>query len=414
MSSVPPHSPSTPAPEARGTTGPALRRPALALAVIAALLAGCTATGLTDDRVDYGKSTQRKTPLDVPPDLTQISRDPRFQPQGGAINATRFDAAAQSPSSPLGTAAGTGNTVAPADLSGMRIERDGSQRWLITQQTPEEVWPKLRSFWERSGFTLVVDQPETGVMETEWAENRAKIPQDIIRRTIGRALDSLYSTGERDKYRTRVERAADGTEIFISHRGVEEVYSDRGQSSTVWQPRASDPSLEGEMLSRLRLALAGEPQAPAGAASAGADGGDAQVAAAEPAASEVPASTSRARVLDDQPGAALRVDESFDRAWRRVGLALDRGGFTVEDRDRSGGLYFVRYIDPTDVGKSEPGFFSRLFGGGGEGPTGPLRYRIALKPEGDATNVSVLDQQGAPASGTNAQRIVTQLVNELR
>lgn len=404
------HASQTPSPRpARGLA------PAVVLALCAALAAGCTMTGLTNDTIDYGEAKQRKAPLDVPPDLTQLARDPRYVPESGTISASRFEAAQAQPT-PTAAAAPPGQTVAPSEVAAMRIERDGNQRWLVTPMTPEQAWPKVREFWERLGMTLVVDQPEVGVMETEWAENRAKIPQDLIRRTIGRVLEPLYSTGERDKYRTRIERSAGGTEIFISHRGMEEVYASRDQTTTVWQPAASDPDLEAEMLSRLRLALAGETAPPAASAAASGAEGQAVQAALDPAAA--PAATvetpARARVLALPAGAALQVDEGFDRAWRRVGLALDRGGFTVEDRDRSGGLYYVRYVDPADAGKEEPGFFSRLFGGGKEGPTGPLRYRIAVKSEGEATTVSVLDAQGAPEAGPNGKRIVDQLVRELR
>ena len=45
-------------------------------------------------------------------------------------------------------------------------------------------------------------------------------------------------------------------------------------------------------------------------------------------------------------------------------MALDGGGFAVDDRDRSAGDYFVRYVD-TDTGEKieQPGFFSRMFSG---------------------------------------------------
>jgi outer membrane protein assembly factor BamC len=123
----------------------------------------------------------------------------------------------------------------------------------------------------------------------------------------------------------------------------------------------------------------------------------------------------RARLIEDAPGAAMQIDEGFERAWRRVGLALDRTGFTVEDRDRSGGLYFVRYVDPAQAGKEEPGFFSRMFSGSGKsGSQNPSRYRIAVKASGDRTTVSVLDAQGAPESSEVGKRIVALLVEDLK
>ena len=103
-----------------------------------------------------------------------------------------------------------------------------------------------------------------------------------------------------------------------------------------------------------------------------------------------------------------------DGPWRRVGLALDRGGFTVEDRDRAAGLYYVRYIDPKNAGKDEPSWWSKLFGDGSN-PQAAVRYRILLKGDGDSkTNLSVQTSAGAPEAGENAKRIVGLLINELR
>lgn len=389
-----------------------------ALAVLAAL-SGCSSVEgiLSGDKVEYKSSTPaRPTPLDVPPDLTQLTRDPRYQQQGGAVSATRFEAtqAAAQPRGAQVATASTGSTVpavAPANVGDMHIERAGSERWLVTGLTPEQLWPQLKAFWEERGLVIGVDQPDAGVMETEWAENRSKLPNDFIRNTIGKVFDSAYDTGERDKFRTRVERGATGTEIYISHRGMVEVYTTERKDQTIWQPRPTDPQLEGEMLSRLMLKLGGNEAKNTVLATANASAGSASA----PAGSVVPAGPpARARILSGQPAATMQVDENFDRAWRRVGLALDRTGFTVEDRDRSGGLYFVRYVDPANVGKEEPGFFSRLFGRDKNGPTGPVRYRIALKTAGEATTVSVLNTQGAPEAGEAGQKIVSLLVDDLK
>ena len=262
------------------------------------------------------------------------------------------------------------------------------------------MWPQLRSFWQERGFSLVVDNPESGVMETDWAENRSKIPQDIIRRTLGRVLDSLYDTGERDRFRVRVERTAAGSDVFISHRGMIEVYTTDRKEQTSWTSRPSDPQLEAEFLSRLMVKL-------------GAKEDVARTVASSPATPV--AAAPRARLLPGQPAATLQVDEGFDRAWRRVGLTLDRSGFTVEDRDRAGGLYFVRYVDPKDAATAEPGFFAKLFSFGRSDPAAaPARYRIAVKGESDRTLVSVQNAQGGPENGAVGQRIIALLVDDLK
>ena len=369
---------------------------AVASVVLLGTLAACSSIDsvVSGDKIDYRTATAKPTPLEVPPDLTQLAVDPRYAPQAGVISAAALQAPGVTASAPVT------NQVAPAALGNVRIERQGNLRYLSTPQTPEQLWPQLQAFWKERGLTLAVDQADVGVMETDWAENRARLSDDIIRKTLGKVFDSLFSTGERDKYRTRVERTAQGSEVYIVHRGMEEVYTNALKESTTWKPRPSEPLLEGEMLSRLMIKLGAKDEVAKAAV--------AQTAAAAPVA------PSRARVLDGRPAATLQIDESFDRAWRRVGLALDRSGFTVEDRDRAQGLYFVRYVDPAQAGKEEPGFFSKLFSGDANKFTGPIRYRVNVKGEGEASTVSVYDTKGAPENGDAGQRIVRLLVEDLK
>jgi outer membrane protein assembly factor BamC len=349
------------------------------LALVAALSA-CSM--LQGDKVDY-KSASKGVSLEVPPDLSQLSRDSRYVVPGGAVSASSYADGQSVPNLP---------TAATA-IGDVRVERAGNQRWLVVNRPADQLWGPLRDFWQESGFLLTMDQPNLGIMETDWAENRAKIPQDVIRATLGKLLDSVYSTSERDRFRTRLERSANGgTEIYISHRGMIEVYSNTQKDQTVWQPRPSDPELEAEFLRRMMVKL-GVPAA--------------QSAAAAAVTPDKPAS--RVTNVNNQP--VLVVDDTFDRAWRRVGLALDRTGFTVEDRDRSQGTYFVRYVPP-NPDKQEKGFFSRLFTR--EKAEAPLKYRIALKSEGQTTTVSVLNAAGGPEKSADAQRIVQVIADDLK
>ena len=123
---------------------------------------------------------------------------------------------------------------------------------------------------------------------------------------------------------------------------------------------------------------------------------------------------SKAAYFTGKPGAALQVDDALDRAWRRIGLALDRGGFTVEDRDRNQGIYFVRFVDTKEAAKDEPNFFTKLFGA--KDPTAKAlnRYRIQVKADGTSTLVSVLNYSGEPDNSASAQKIVSLLVDELK
>lgn len=373
------------------------RRPALAgISVLAlAMLAGCSSLGevMEGERVDY-KSTGAKAPtLEVPPDLTQLTRETRYVVPGTAVTASSYQ---------IGRTAQAGQAVptAASAVGDVRIERSGSQRWLVINRPADKVWGPVREFWLESGFLLTQDQENLGIMETDYAENRAKLPQDFVRRTLGKVLESLYSTGERDKFRTRLERRSDGgTEIYISHRGmVETVLGSQGGNAvngdrTIWEPRPADPELEAEFLSRLMVKL-----------------GVAQEQTKALVAAGATQSTSRVANLAGQP--VVQIDEGFERAWRRVGLALDRTGFTVEDRDRTQGTYFVRYVEPGS-NKAEPGFFSKLFSGPAATPL-PLKYRIAVKSQGESTTVSVLNAQGAAESSANAQRIVQVIADDLK
>lgn len=347
---------------------------------LVALLAACSV--LEGDKIDY-KSANKGASLEVPPDLTQLSRDSRYVVPGGAVSASSYQAGQ----------AVSGVPTAAMAVGDVRIERSGSQRWLVINRPADQLWGPVRDFWQENGFLLAMDQPALGIMETDWAENRAKIPQDFIRNTLGKLLDSVYSTSERDRFRTRLERSATGgTEIYLSHRGMIEVYSSTQKDQTVWQPRPSDPELEAEFLRRLMVKL-GVPQ----------EQSKALVAAG--------ATKPTARVSSFNNSPVVVIDEAFDRAWRRVGLALDRTGFTVEDRDRSQGTYFVRYVAP-NPDKKEQGFLGRLFSR--EKAEAPLKYRIALKGEGERTTVSVLNASGAPETSANAQRIVQVIADDLK
>jgi len=359
----------------------------IALLGLTMALAACSI--LETDKVDY-KSATKAPSLAVPPDLTQLSKDNRYAIPGGAVTASAYQLGQASASLP----------VALSSLSDIRVERAGNQRWLVVKRPAEQLWDPVKDFWQESGFLLTQDQRNLGIMETDWAENRAKLPQDVIRNTIGKILDTLYSTSERDKFRTRLERTPSGeTEIYISHRGMVEVYTSGTsnpsgrETATKWQPRPADPELEAEFLRRLmvRLGVAQEQTTAVNAASAA-------------------KAVSRASTVNGQP--VVLIDEGFDRAWRRVGLSLDRTGFTVEDRDRVQGTYFVRYVEPS-ADKGEPGFLSKLFSSSPKA-NAPLQYRIVVRSQNESTIVSVLNAAGGPDTSANAQRIVNVIVEDLK
>jgi outer membrane protein assembly factor BamC len=350
------------------------------------------------DKVDY-RSAKKASPLDIPPDLTQLQKDNRYAvPDGrGVATASGFQQQRGGIAAPAAGPVAAGNAVGPVSTEAVRIERAGNQRWLVVKQTPEQLWPQLQAFWPSVGFALETENPQTGIMETNWAENRSKIPQDILRRTIGRVFDSAYSTGERDKYRTRLERRPDGsTEIYISHRGAEEVLTGPQKEIATWTVRPSDPGLEAEFLGRLMAQLTGGTNAK--------DVKQATAAVVNAAPDAQHAKLENGKVV---------VDEGFDRAWRRVGLALDRVGFTVEDRDRVQGIYFVRYVDPDNV--NQGGFFSKLFGNEDKNKEAQ-RYRVLVSavPSATTSDVTVQTNDGKPETSATGAKILKLLVDELK
>ena len=294
----------------------------------------------------------------MPPDLTQLARDARYQPQGGVVSAARRrqHRGAGPLASTAAAPATMTQTVAPIARGDMRIERQGTQRWLVVPMTPEQLWPQLQGVLAGARLHARDRQPETGVMETDWAENRAKLPQDWHPQRAWASVLDWHVRHRRARpvphpRRTHAPPAARSTSATAAW--WRSTPDERAGTTTMWQPRPSDPQLEAEFLSRLMVKLgARRRQARTAAATHGRGRGRGR------------RRPRRRRAPGRCPAGAatLEVDDGFDRAWRRVGLALDRSGFTVEDRDRAAGLYFVRYVDPANAGKEEPSFFDKMFG----------------------------------------------------
>ena len=364
----------------------------------AALAGGCSGTldDVAPEREPSYKSSRSTAPLEVPPDLVGSSlRDSLPVSEGDATDSQYASRAGTQPASPV---------LPRAD--GARIERSGQDRWLVLVAEPEAVWPGLRDFWIDQGFTLTTENPVIGVMETDWAEKQTSLPGGALSGLTKQLSSLLYGVAFRDQYRTRIEPGtqAGTTEVYISHRGAEQMivgdeskYGHRdGLGERVWQLRPTDPGLEAEMLRRLMIFL-------------GVDESRAATLTAESAPPE-----SRARIVRDAHGAAsLLLDEGFSPAWRRVGHALDRAAFTVEDRDRSRGVFFVRHaVEDAAQDGQRKGWLSRLkFWGDDDGANAePVAYRIHLAEDGsDATRVEVLDGDGERESGPTANRILTVL-----
>lgn len=344
---------------------------------------------LQPTRVDYGSAKLRPS-LEVPPDLGKLDNNQNYYVPGASVTASQYDGTIDNTS--------ISRAIVKNTVGDVTMQRQGDHRWLVVNRSPEQIWSTVEDFWQEVGFVLVLDEPSLGILETDWAENRAKIPDDFIRRTLGKVLDSVYSTGERDKFRTRLEIDSAGkTEIFITHRGVEEVYASSNKDTTVWQPRNADPELEAEMLRRLMVRLgATEEQS-------------------QKAVAQTPSLPERAHITQVDGKPALRLDENFDNAWRWIGISLDRISFTVVDRDRSRGIYQVRYVNPVvDSRESEKGLLSGLFGKGKKAPPASnYQVKLTQTAEPGQTLIQILSETGAPTDEKIASHIIKALADDL-
>jgi outer membrane protein assembly factor BamC len=351
-----------------------------------ALLAACQTTSI-GKKIDY-KSAGSAPALEIPPDLTTPTYDDRYQ-----VSTASGVAAAR--------AGGKPTELLPVNADA-RLQRAGSERYLLVRTTEDTAWKTVREFWTKNGFVIASEQPALGIMETDWAENRAVVPQDFLQQFTSKYLSFMNDTYKRDKFRTRIERGAEqGTvEIYISHRGAAQLptKNDKGvPEDFVWQSTPADPELEAEFLGRMMIAF-GTPEQKA-----------------TDAVAALPKAPDRAHIEKGTDGAnQLIVDDAFDRAWRRVGLALDRTGFTVVDRDRSKGLYFVRYANPDlEAKKSDKGFLDKLkFWQSDDNK--PEQYRVVVTQADPASVVTVQDPAGVPDRSANSDKILALLKDQLK
>ena len=362
------------------------------IGVVLVSLASCSTLASDGKRIDYGAAASQVPSLELPPDLTAPVGDDRYKiPQAGAEGATSYSNFSK------GGAVGSTPAVLPV-VPLVHMERNDNQRWLVVNDKAENVWPRVKAFWEENGLTIKREDPAAGVMETDWAENRAKFRQTGSQGESAPADDNnVYSVGERDQYTTRLERSKDGmsTGIYISQRGMEELFS-KDKRVPKWEARGNDPEREAIMLQRLmayfgvdktraakEVAAASMPVAVSAPASAS---GVAATGMVTPAVSE-PAGSANLR--ENADGSTLIViNDPFDRSWRKVGLAVDSAGIAVDDKDRDKGIYYLKPV------KLERGWLDKLkFWKKSEDTVN--HYRVIVKDGGAFCDVSIVDQNGA-------------------
>lgn len=354
--------------------------PAVVAGVVLSL-AACSGGDANTRRLDYKRAVVEK-PLEVPPDLTP--------PQGGGNDMQLPLLSAQGNGS-----VGGGSGVLPPQTD-IHVAGSGALRWLVVDSAPEVLWAKLKPFWATLGLTLQRDEAALGIMETDWAENRADIKGGALQRMFTKVLPGLHSASTRDRYRLRLERAEGGkSELYVTHYGVQQVVKSTdsdGFSETIWQVRPSDAELSNEVLKQLMVYL-GTPE---------------EVASALAVTENVGVNVR----LVDEAGPALRLDEGFDRAWRRAGIALDRMGLVVEDRDRSNGLYYVSKVELLEEEK-KAGWFSGLFSGKKAVEQSP-HYRVKIDAQGDGSLVTLQDGTGQRLTSESARGVLERMLGQMQ
>lgn len=299
--------------------------PATALAAVL-LAGGC---GSLDD-VSLDSSINYKSPgsqgsnaLEVPPDLVNT-----LEPEGGADTYSQFV---------IGNIPDQ-EAVLP-QVTNARYRREHGIRWVEVDLPPNEAWVVVRKYWGDLGFALEIDSPETGIMETNWLENRSRIYGTGFTEFLDKALGRFQDTGERDKYRTRIERGADpqSTEIHVTHRGVQEVATRSGYQ---FRRVPNDPSLEVEVLRQIMLRFSGNEEA-----------AEQQIARAEEQEAEpLKFGDDWMLIKEADPGVA----------WRKVAIALDRAGFTITERSREDATFLIRYSDERVESPDDDGLIGGL------------------------------------------------------
>lgn len=335
------------------------------------------------DRINYKNSSSINT-LEVPPDLSAPNYDPTYAMiPGGAVSAAALAS---------GKAKSDDRTVLPTN-AGIQLQRDGNVRWLQVAAPAEAVWPKLQEFWRVMGVAIKRDEPRVGIMETEWAENKAEIPLDGIRKLLGKAFEGMYDAGSRDRYKLRLERSsAQATSIYVSHERTEEFVSGTG---TKWQYAPSRPELEAEILNRLMVFLQG--------------GDPAKSAAPVPESSLTSVSVAMTQLEGGHP--ALVVGGGANDVWIRTGVMLQRVGMSIEDQQRGQGVYVASYQGAPD-GKEQQSFFSRVFKSDRDMLKIGSRYQIQIADAGNRSVITVGDADGSPLKPGIAKDLLERLKAE--
>jgi outer membrane protein assembly factor BamC len=365
------------------------------LLVMLPMMLSLSSCSVVDDLVDVKKSNlnyksnDSVKALDFPPDLTAPEFDNAFVlPSNGTVSAS-----AVVNQSGVYSTKDQKITVLPKS-STVRSGQLGVVRWLDVNGPAEKIWPLLRDFWRSIGIPLKKDEPQIGIMETEWAESQAGLPAGWLRGKLGAIFQSTYDAGSRDRYRIRVEKStAKTTRIYLTHKGAEEVVDKAGSG---WQLRPANHEKEAELLNRLKAFLQGDVAAATGKKSP---------------ASNMQTTSSSVNLVEQEGQTILQVYDTYNRTWALTGIMMGRMGLIVETQNQSEGIYKVKY-QGNEEDTEKKGFFKRFFK---DKVTILLKeedYQVHIQDAGKISVVRIFDAEGSPLSKRQTRIALARLKKE--
>ncbi|HEB85743.1 MAG TPA: outer membrane protein assembly factor BamC [Gammaproteobacteria bacterium] len=347
----------------------------LALLILSLAMMACSSTGPHYEG-DYNVQNENGKPLEVPPGLVLPRGDESLKIP--SIAAEQTSIASYEKKGTVKNRDGSSGTA----TAGVRMRRDGAVRWLEFDAPADKVWSKLESFFKSLGFKIVHEDKKLGMMETDWQENRVKLPSDWF----SVIFNSFSSAGLKDRYIARLEQDGDKTLLFITHQGLREKHIEDDTSDaddTYWEYRKSDPGLEREMLMRFLIF----------------QGIKKNTAKAITTKKEI----SHAKLVEEKGNLYLNVTETFPRTWRRVGLAMDRMGIHVDDRNRSAGVYYFS-LNKDFRNQEDKNWFEGIFGNDVVGDNNA--FILKLDTEDDVVQISMRRRGGGQILNSKLSRLI--------
>lgn len=337
-----------------------LRLKPISLAILLATVTGCNSLPALDQVVPDNTQKYRKAetmpPLDVPPDLsTSRINDDIAGKSNSSATYSEFEEAANNP---LATKYNITPETKPT-LSG-----EGDKRHLIVQGDREQTWQRLLDFWSEKGVEVSRKDIRIGLMDTATVD------------------------GEDYAYRVRMERGDSSKQqhIYVGAAGFD---TNATKDEAMLRQLADYLGvLQQEQQAKVEAQKQSQPQQ----------------------------QTVNVMLIDDIGGQqALMVEQDFSDVWGRVGRVLDSKGFSVEDRDRSRGHYYVHYIDPfNEAEKEEGGLLSSLAFWRDDDEKSPGEYYyIKLISDAEKTKIIILDSEEVRTSSPTAKRLLGLMQEQL-